>query len=94
MNKASKAILGLATFGQIPIILIFGIGDVDVPMWFILGVVVVEVGLWIFYLLDVRKNSRVPADRERRWFWALFVFGPLAESVYFWRFIRGYELEW
>jgi hypothetical protein len=94
MSKLSKTVLGFVTFGQIPIILVFGVADVDVPMWFIFGVAVVEISLWVFYLWDVRQNSRVPAGKERAWFWALLFFGPLAESVYFWRYIRGYEVEW
>jgi len=94
MGKSTKAILGLLTFSQIPVFVVLAITDLDVPNWFVFGSVLVEFGLWFFYLWDIRHNSRVSPDKARVWFWTLFAFGPLAEPVYFWRFIRGYELQW
>ncbi len=89
-----KALIGLATFGQIPIAFLLAVTDVDIPGAALFGFVLVEFGLWLFYLWDIRQNSRVPAGRERIWFWTIFLLGPFAEPVYFWRFIRGHALAW
>jgi len=46
-------------------------------------------GLWFFYLWDIRQNERVPKEKERAWWWTIFLGGPFTEPVYFWRFIWG-----
>jgi len=94
VGRGKKAILGILTFAQVPLIAVLALTDLEVPGVFIFTLVLVQFGLWFFYLWDIRQNSRVPQDKERIWWWTIFTFGPLVEPIYFWRFIRGDELAW
>ena len=89
MSDRTKALLGIATFGQIPTILFLLLTDADPPMSLLFVLVLLQFGLWVFYLSDIRQNSRVPPAKERAWRWAILMLGPLAEPIYFWRFIKG-----
>ncbi len=87
MTRSGKAVLGGATAVQLVASVALFYADLD--LMFLVGVLVLQMVLLLFYLWDVGRNDRVPEGTERVWRLALLFLGPLAEPVYFWFFILG-----
>ncbi len=91
MSRSVKQLIGLATVIQFPAIVLLTVLE-DPSIWMAVPVALIYWGLWIFYLLDIRKNSNVPAAKERLWWWTIFLTGAFAEPFYFWRFVWPEEV--
>jgi hypothetical protein len=88
MSPVVKVLLGISTLIQFPVLALILSMD-DPSPWLAVPFGLVYWGLWFFYLWDIRQNERVPKEKERAWWWAIFLGGPFMEPVYFWRFIWG-----
>jgi len=85
VTRTGKSVLGIATVIQIPatVALFF----TSVSMSLIVGTLVLQGALAIFYLWDVGRNERVPEGTERLWRWGILILGFAAEPFYFWNYI-------
>lgn len=87
MTRLGKAVLGGATAVQLVASVALFYADLDLTL--LVGVLVLQMVLLLYYLWDVGRNDRVPEGTERVWRLALLFLGPLAEPVYYWYFILG-----
>lgn len=85
MTRTGKSALGIATAIQIPATLALFFMPVSGAL--ILGTLVLQGALAIFYLWDIGRNERVPEGTERLWRWGVLLLGFAAEPFYFWNFI-------
>ena len=85
MTRAGKSVLGIATAIQVPATLALFFLPVSGAL--ILGTLVLQGVLAIFYLWDIGRNERVPEGTERLWRWGVLLLGFAAEPFYFWNFI-------
>ena len=85
MTRTGKSLLGIATAIQIPATVALFYASVDVTL--IVGTLLLQAALAVFYLWDVGRNERVPEGTERLWRWGILLLGAAAEPVYFWNFI-------
>ena len=85
MTRTGKSVLGIATAIQIPATLALFFTPVSGAL--ILGTLVLQGTLAIFYLWDIGRNERVPEGTERLWRWGVLLLGFAAEPFYFWNFI-------
>ena len=85
MTRTGKSVLGIATAIQIPATVALFFTSVSFSL--IIGTLVLQAFLAIFYLWDVGRNERVPEGTERLWRWGILMLGFAAEPFYFWNFI-------
>lgn len=85
MTRTGKSALGIATAIQIPATVALFFTSVSFSL--IIGTLVLQAALAIFYLWDVGRNERVPEGTERLWRWGILLLGFAAEPFYFWNFI-------
>ena len=85
MTRAGKSVMGIATAIQVPATLALFFLPVSGAL--ILGTLVLQGVLAIFYLWDIGRNERVPEGTERLWRWLVLLLGFAAEPFYFWNFI-------
>jgi len=85
VTRTGKSLLGIATAIQIPATVALFYASVDVTL--IVGTLLLQAALAVFYLWDVGRNERVPEGTERLWRWGILLLGAAAEPVYFWNFI-------
>ncbi len=85
MTRTGKSALGIATAIQIPATVALFFSSVSFSL--IIGTLVLQAALAIFYLWDVGRNERVPEGTERLWRWGILILGFAAEPFYFWNFI-------
>lgn len=85
MTRTGKSLLGIATAIQVPMtVALFSTG---VNATLVIGTLVLQGVLAVFYLWDVGRNERVPEGTERLWRWGILLLGAAAEPFYFWNFI-------
>src|SRR5437867_4215918 len=46
---------------------------------------------WLFYIFDVLRNDRVPAEKRALWVALLVIGGPMVMPFYFWNYVRNSE---
>src|SRR5262249_54477553 len=92
VSDRAKAVIGVLTFSQIPLILLGIALEADLPIWFVALLAINQFGLWFFYLSDIRQNERVSRVRERGWWRAHLCFGVSGEGVCLATFIKGLEV--
>ncbi len=85
MTRTGKSLLGIATAMQVPATVALFYTSVNATL--ILGTLVLQGVLAVFYLWDVGRNERVPEGTERLWRWGILLLGAAAEPFYFWNFI-------
>jgi hypothetical protein len=85
VTRTGKSLLGIATAIQIPLTVALFYTSVNATL--ILGTLVLQAVLAIYYLWDVNRNERVPEGTERLWRWGILLLGAAAEPFYFWNFI-------
>lgn len=85
MTRTGKSLLGIATAVQIPATVALFYTSINATL--ILGTLVLQGVLAVFYLWDVGRNERVPEGTERLWRWGILLLGAAAEPFYFWNFI-------
>ena len=85
MTRTGKSLLGIATAIQVPATVALFYTSVNATL--ILGTLVLQGVLAVFYLWDVGRNERVPEGTERLWRWGILLLGAAAEPFYFWNFI-------
>lgn len=85
MTRTGKSLLGIATAIQIPATVALFYTSINATL--ILGTLVLQGVLAVFYLWDVGRNERVPEGTERLWRWGILLLGAAAEPFYFWNFI-------
>ena len=85
MTRTGKSILGTATAIQIPATVALFYTSINATL--IVGTLVLQAVLAVFYLWDVGRNERVPEGTERLWRWGILLLGAAAEPFYFWNFI-------
>lgn len=85
MTRTGKSLLGIATAIQIPATVALFYASVNVTL--IVGTLLLQAALAVFYLWDVGRNERVPEGTERLWRWGILLLGAAAEPFYFWNFI-------
>jgi hypothetical protein len=85
VTRTGKSLLGIATAIQVPMtVALFSTG---VNATLVIGTLVLQGVLAVFYLWDVGRNERVPEGTERLWRWGILLLGAAAEPFYFWNFI-------
>jgi hypothetical protein len=85
VTRTGKSLLGIATAIQIPATVALFYTSINATL--ILGTLVLQGVLAVFYLWDVGRNERVPEGTERLWRWGILLLGAAAEPFYFWNFI-------
>jgi hypothetical protein len=85
VTRTGKSLLGIATAMQIPATVALFYTSINATL--ILGTLVLQGVLAVFYLWDVGRNERVPEGTERLWRWGILLLGAAAEPFYFWNFI-------
>jgi hypothetical protein len=85
VTRTGKSLLGIATAIQVPMTVALFYTSVNATL--ILGTLVLQGVLAVFYLWDVGRNERVPEGTERLWRWGILLLGAAAEPFYFWNFI-------
>jgi hypothetical protein len=85
VTRTGKSLLGIATAIQVPATVALFYTSVNATL--ILGTLVLQGVLAVFYLWDVGRNERVPEGTERLWRWGILLLGAAAEPFYFWNFI-------
>jgi hypothetical protein len=85
VTRTGKSLLGIATAIQVPITVALFYTSVNATL--IIGALVLQAALAVFYLWDVGRNERVPEGTERLWRWGILILGFAAEPFYFWNFI-------
>jgi hypothetical protein len=85
VTRTGKSFLGIATAMQVPMTVALFYASANATL--IIGTLVLQCALAVFYLWDVGRNERVPEGTERLWRWGFLILGFAAEPFYFWNFI-------
>jgi hypothetical protein len=85
MSRTRKLVVGVATAAQIPATAALFMMDLNMTLAFV--VIVLQLGLMLYYLWDVGGNDLVPEGTERAWRLGILLLGAVVEPIYFWNFI-------